>query len=149
MKKLAGFIFILGIAFTAPVFAVTSMATFDFSHVRIDAPSDVNWNFYNEWSLAEAGAVDNHYTDGWSGASLERVAQGSFVKQMGFDGSYIDVHHIGITNDAATTFDPAKTPASCLVKLHDGDVLYIEGVIYISANNKPPIMTYLNCTLKS
>jgi hypothetical protein len=147
-KSLAGILLAIAsiAASTASSAEIMRPFTIDFSQVKTVQADNVNWGFYNNWDMAYATKVDTASASGWNGVTLQTFAQGPYISKNAFQGHYITVQNIGLTNNAAASFT-APTPLSCLVNLKAGDTLYVSGTLHIPDNSQDPYLENLNCHL--
>lgn len=121
--------------------------TFDFSGIKLDIAPDVRWSDYSEWMIAYKGQVSGAPMPGWKGEPIQNLTASPFIDHNMMAGSSEEMLAIGLTKDAGMIFIPSTTPASCLVQMHDGDTLYVSGVLHVPGNSQPPYIVNLNCKL--
>lgn len=143
---LLGFILI---AFSTVAFAQKSYprVTYDFSGVKLDVASDVEWKDYVNWDIAYFSHVKGAPYPGWSGKPIQELVIAPFIDHNIMDGTELAVLNVGVTPDAAHHFIPAVSPASCKVLMHENDILYVSGILHIPGKGKAPYFENLNCKL--
>jgi hypothetical protein len=84
---------------------------------------------------------------GWKGEPIQNLATSPFVDHNAMAGVSDQVLAIGLTKDAGINFVPAVTPKSCLVQMHEGDTLYVSGMLHVPGKSQPPYIVNLSCKL--